>query len=113
MTAKRVDRLTVVPLEKQLERREITRGSLWASNIPMFQDNTDPARCFCEDIRDARVQEGQPILAAYLSCVNYNHRPVGTRDVMSLVDPKSLLESGRVLREVIEGLCEPFFRKAI
>lgn len=81
------------------------------SNIPVLQNDTDPASRLCEDVRNARIQEGQPVLAARLSCVDHNHRCVGTRDVVPFVDPISLPESWRARGEVIKGLSEPLLRE--
>ena len=76
----------------------------------MLQNNTDPTGRFCKDIRNARIQEGQPALAARLSAIDHDDRCVGARDVMSFVDPVSLLERlGGAPREMIDGLSEPLF----
>jgi len=81
------------------------------TNIPMLQHDTNSSSSLGEDIRDAGVEEGQPVFAARLPSINYNDRSVVSRDVVSLVDPESLPESWRALGEVIEGLGEPLLRK--
>ena len=77
----------------------------------MFQDNTNSASGFSEDIRNARVQEGYPILATCLASIDHDDRCIGAWDVVSLVDPVPLPKSWRVRREVIDRLCEPLFWK--
>ena len=77
----------------------------------MLQDNTDSASRFGENIRDACVQEGYPVLAASFSSINHDDWCVGARDIMPLVNPVPLSESWRILSEVIDGLDEPLLRE--
>jgi len=78
----------------------------------MPQDNADSTSGFGEDVRNASVQEGYPILAACLSSIDHDDRCVGAWDIVLLIDPVSLPERWRVLGEVIDELGEQLLRKS-
>lgn len=79
----------------------------------MLQNNTDSTGSFSKDIRNAGVQEGQPVLAASLASIKDYDWSIGTWDIVPHVNPVPLPESGGVRGEVVEGLCKPLLRKFI
>jgi hypothetical protein len=75
--------------------------------ISVLEDDSNAASCACQDVTDARVQEGQAVFPVGFSPVNYDDRRARTRLVVARVDPKALWECsiGGVVK-VVERLRE-------